>query len=186
MSASVLWRWFRGSPFPGGEFRWFSNHAFRYQHQIRSDVIESGVHIPHLNQSLIGRNQLRISKVSPFELRIQLLSMTAFGYSLTTELTSCSPRVTYLPGLIVFLHKMASRWYGLSPKIPFARALRYTDWLLPSFSDSLILSGTRSAFVIAFTIDHYFLCLGNLPWTLHIFPSSVHTFELSVFIIANQ
>ena len=30
---------------------------------------------------------------------------------------------------------MASRWYGLSPKISFARALRYTDWL-PSFSSS--------------------------------------------------
>ena len=142
-----------------------------HHHQIRSDVIESGVHIPHLNQSLIDRNQL--------------LSMTAFGYSLTTELTSCSPRVTYLPGLIVFLHKMASRWYGLSPKISFARALRYTDWL-PSFSDSLIPSRTRPACVITLTIDHHFLCLGNLPWTLHIFPNSVHTSELSVFIIANQ
>ena len=55
-----------------------------HHHQIRSDVIESGVHIQHLNQSLIDRNQLRISEVSPFELRNQLLSMTDFGYSLSS------------------------------------------------------------------------------------------------------
>ena len=54
------------------------------QHQIRSDVIESGVHIQHLDQYLINRNQLRISEVSPFELRNQLLSMTDFGYSLSS------------------------------------------------------------------------------------------------------
>ena len=61
------------------------DHILPHPHQIRSDVIESGVRIPHLHQSLTERNQLRISKVSPFELRIQLLSMTAFGYSLTTD-----------------------------------------------------------------------------------------------------
>ena len=115
------------SVIPHSGIRISFDHMLPHPHQIRSDVIESGVHIPHLNQSLIERNQLRISKVPPFELRNQLLSMTAFGYSLTTELTSCSSRVTYLPGLIVFPHKMASRWYGLSPKISFARALRYTD-----------------------------------------------------------
>ena len=61
------------------------NHKLLHLHQIRLDVIESGVRIPHINQSLIERNPLRFSKVSPSELRIQLLSMTAFGYSLTTD-----------------------------------------------------------------------------------------------------
>ena len=115
------------SVIPHSGIRISFNHMLLHLHQIRSDVIESGVRILHINQSSIERNPLRISAISPFELRIQLLSMTAFGYSLTTELTSCSSRVTYLPGLIVFLHKMASRWYGLPPKISFTRALRYTD-----------------------------------------------------------
>ena len=77
------------SVIPHSGIRISFDHMLPHPHQIRSDVIESGVHIPHLNRSLIERNQLRISKVSPFELRNQLLSMTAFGYSLTTELTSC-------------------------------------------------------------------------------------------------
>ena len=73
------------SVIPHSGIRISSNHMLLHLHQIRSDVIESGVRIPHINQSLIERNQLRISTVSPFELRIQLLSMTAFGYSLTTD-----------------------------------------------------------------------------------------------------
>ena len=73
------------SVIPHSGIRISFDHMLLHLHQIRSDVIESGVHIPHLNQSLIECNQLRISTVSPFELRIQLLSMTAFGYSLTTD-----------------------------------------------------------------------------------------------------
>ena len=61
--------------------------------------------------------------------------MTDFGYSLTSVWTSWSSRMTYLPGLIVFLHKMASRWHG-----PLRRSLSQelsavlTD--VPSFSSS--------------------------------------------------
>ena len=73
------------SVIPHSGIRISFNHMLLHLHQIRSDVIESGVRIPHINQSLIERNPLRISTVSPFELRIQLLSMTAFGYSLTTD-----------------------------------------------------------------------------------------------------
>ena len=73
------------SVIPHSGIRISFNHKLLHLHQIRSDVIESGVRIPHINQSLIERNQLRIPTFPPFELRIQLLSMTAFGYSLTTD-----------------------------------------------------------------------------------------------------
>ena len=216
MSASVLWRWFRGSQFPGGEFRWFNNHAFRYphqlrsyvtasasdsircyrisirfdqklsnQHQIRSDVIESGVHIQHLDQYLIDRNQLK--NLRSFSIRVTWSATLHDWFWLQSHL-----RLNFL----IFQNDVSARIDRISaqdgvqmawtsPKISLARALRCTA-RLPSFSGSLIPSRTRSACVIALIIDHHFLCLGNLPWTLHIFPSSVHTFELSVFIIANQ
>ena len=51
------------------------------QRQIWSDINKSGVHVQPLDQYLVHCNQLRNLRVSPFELRDQLLSMTEFGYS---------------------------------------------------------------------------------------------------------
>ena len=66
------------SVIPHSGIRISFNHMLLHLHQIRSDVIESGVRILHINQSSIERNPLRISTVSPFELRIQLLIHDCF------------------------------------------------------------------------------------------------------------
>ena len=142
------------------------------QLQIRSDVIESGVHIQHLDQYLIDRNQLK--NLQSFSIRVTWSATLHDWFWLQSYLR-----------FIVFLHKMASRWLGPLRR-SLSQELSAVLTAVPSFSSSFIPSRTRSACVIALIIDHHFLCLGNLPWTLHLFPSSVHTFELSVFIVANQ
>ena len=68
---------------------------------------------------------------------------------------------------------MASRWYGLSPKISFARALRYTDWL-PSFSSSFnCISVTTSRLFCRYlwsvsASTFHFLAYFTLTWWIPI------------------
>ena len=103
--------------------------------QIWSDVIKSGVHVQHLDQYLIHCNLLRNLRVSPFELRDQLLSMTDFGYS---HISVWTPR-SFQNDVSARMNRISAQdgvqmaW--TSPKISLAKALRNTDWL-PSFPSS--------------------------------------------------
>ena len=99
--------------------------------------------------------------------------MTDFGYSLTTDLTSWSSRMTYLPGLIVFLHKMASRWHGLLRRsLSQELSAILTDYCRPS---PILLS----------YLEH--VLLSSLPSPLIIISSVLVTCpELSIYFLAHS
>ena len=56
------------SVIPHSGIRISFDHILPHPHQIRSDVIESGVHIQHLDQYLIDRNQLK--NLRSFSIRV--------------------------------------------------------------------------------------------------------------------
>ena len=142
------------------------------QHQIRSDVIESGVHIQHLDQYLIDRNQLR--NLRSFSIRVTWSATLHDWFWLQSHL-----RLNFL----IFQNDVSARIDRISaqdgvqmawtsPKISLARALRCTDWL-------------PSSPVLLSHLEH--VLLASLPSSLIIISSVLVTCpELSIYFLAQS